>query len=159
MCRKPALTINPKELISPCSSALVATVVPWARPATSSVVAPAAARISLTPRNRPIAGLAGVLATLVTCVAPDCVSTDTMSGKVPPVSIPIRNRAAEDRDDMPGTIDKLTGTCACQPPPPHCGSMGRTRDPSQKPIIDDIIGKSDQPDLSISRNFNNAVSL
>ncbi len=90
ICRKPAVTIRPSESISPCSSALVATVVPWARPATSSVVAPAAARISLTPRNKPIAGLAGVLATLVTCIAPDCVSTDTMSVNVPPVSMPMR---------------------------------------------------------------------
>src|SRR6202051_162916 len=61
MCRKPAVTISPSELISPCSSALVATVVPWASPATSSVVAPAAVRISLTPRTSPIAGVGGVV--------------------------------------------------------------------------------------------------
>ena len=34
MCRKPSVTISPSESIWPCSSALVATVVPCARPAT-----------------------------------------------------------------------------------------------------------------------------
>ena len=49
-----------------------------------------ARRIASTPRTRPIAGLAGVLATLVTLTAPEPVSTETISVKVPPVSIPIR---------------------------------------------------------------------
>src|SRR6266704_1052145 len=59
MCRKPLLTISPSELISPCSSALVATVVPWARPTTLSADAPQAARILLTPRSKPTAGFDG----------------------------------------------------------------------------------------------------
>src|ERR1700722_10237856 len=92
MCRKPAVTINPSESIWPCSSALVATVVPWARLTTSCAVAPADARIAATPRTRPTAGFDGVLATLVTCIAPVPVSTATMSVKVPPVSMPMRKR-------------------------------------------------------------------
>src|SRR6476620_9886014 len=46
-----------------------------------------------TPRTRAMPGLAGVLGTLVTATAPDAVSTETISVKVPPVSIPIRKRA------------------------------------------------------------------
>ena len=46
------------------------------------------------------AGLAGVLATLVTRIAPDTVSTETISVKVPPVSMPMRRRAAAERPDM-----------------------------------------------------------
>ena len=37
-----------------------------------------------------MAGLVGVLATLVTRIAPDTASTQTMSVKVPPVSMPMR---------------------------------------------------------------------
>ncbi len=37
-----------------------------------------------------MAGLAGVLATLVTRMAPVPLSTETISVKVPPVSMPIR---------------------------------------------------------------------
>ena len=92
MCRKPAVTISPSELIWPCSSALVATVVPWARLATSCAVAPADARIAATPRTRPTAGFDGVLATLVTRIVPEPVSTATISVKVPPVSMPMRKR-------------------------------------------------------------------
>ena len=40
-----------------------------------------------------MAGLEGVLATLVTRIAPDAPSTLTMSVKVPPVSMPIRRWA------------------------------------------------------------------
>ena len=49
----PTVTISPSELISPCSSALVATVVPCARPATSSGVPPAASRIALHAAHQP----------------------------------------------------------------------------------------------------------
>src|SRR5438105_7072345 len=76
--------------MSPCSSALVATVVPCANAATSSGVAPDRARICVTPRDKPTAGLCGVLATLVTSTAPLAASTDTMSVNVPPVSMPMR---------------------------------------------------------------------
>src|SRR5262249_5063230 len=55
---------------------------------------PAAARMASTPRTSPTAGLAGVLATLVTRMAPEAVSTATMSVKVPPVSMPMRKRPA-----------------------------------------------------------------
>ena len=40
-----------------------------------------------------MAGLDGVLATLVTRIAPDAASTQTISVKVPPVSMPIRRLA------------------------------------------------------------------
>jgi hypothetical protein len=40
-----------------------------------------------------MAGLAGVLATLVTRIAPEPLSTETISVKVPPVSMPIRRWA------------------------------------------------------------------
>src|SRR5262249_36926937 len=55
---------------------------------------PADARMALTPFTSPTAGLDGVLATLVTRIAPEPVSTETMSVKVPPVSMPMRKRAA-----------------------------------------------------------------
>src|ERR1700730_2853754 len=139
MCRKPDVTIRPSELISPCKSALVATVVPWARPTTLSAVAPLAARILSTPRKRPIAGFAGVLATLVTCVAPDTRSTDTMSVKVPPVSMPIRNRGDADACDM---------RC-CRSAGRIGGNMRRAGHPSQKLNIDAAIGKADGGDIEL----------
>jgi hypothetical protein len=55
----------------------------------------ACARMSLTPRTRPIAGLDGVLDTFVTDIAPVVASTATMSVKVPPVSMPMRNRGED----------------------------------------------------------------
>ena len=74
---KPSVTMRPRPAISPCSSALVATVVPCASPARSSNEAPPASRMALTPRTRPMAGLEGVLATLVTRIAPErAVDTD-----------------------------------------------------------------------------------
>src|SRR5258708_360592 len=159
MCRKPALTIRPSELISPCSSALVATVVPWARPATLSGAAPAAARILFTPRTSPIAGFAGVLATLVTSVAPDTISTDTISVNVPPVSIPMRRRADAELVDM-------LRTALHQQHNRVAGRMGQPFRLSQKPNIDGVIGISDPQNplinayaFSISRNFSNAASL
>ena len=79
-------------MISPCSSALVATVVPWARLVTRPRLAPALCRIAATPRTSPTAGFDGVLATLVTRIAPEPVSTATISVKVPPVSMPMRKR-------------------------------------------------------------------
>src|SRR5262249_37639199 len=71
--------------------ALVATVVPWAMPARSSADASASRKIASTPRTKPIAGLDGVLATLVTRIPPVLLSTETISVKVPPVSMPIRS--------------------------------------------------------------------
>ena len=53
-----------------------------------------------TPRTSPMAGLAGVLATLVTRMAPEAPSTETMSVKVPPVSMPIRKRGSWGAHDM-----------------------------------------------------------
>src|SRR5262249_18434248 len=60
-----------RPLIGPGRSALGVTVVPWAGPATSFGEAPTSSRIARTPRTRPMARIAGVLATLVTRMAPE----------------------------------------------------------------------------------------
>jgi hypothetical protein len=48
--------------------------------------------------------IAGVLATLVTRMAPEPLSTETISVKVPPVSMPIRKRGCRAADDMPALL-------------------------------------------------------
>src|SRR5262249_11354101 len=79
------------ERTGPCGRRWVATVVPGAGAATSSAAPPASASIFGTPCPSPIAGLAGVLAPLVTRIAPEPLSTETISVKVPPVSMPMRS--------------------------------------------------------------------
>ena len=55
--------------------------------------APHSPRMARTPRTSATAGFDGVDDTLVTRIAPDLSSTQTMSVKVPPVSMPIRRWA------------------------------------------------------------------
>src|SRR5215470_2585411 len=121
MCRNPSVTIRPSESITPCSSALVATVVPCERVATSALAAAAWPRISRTPFARPIAGFAGVLATLVTSMRPVRPSTATMSVNVPPVSMPMRSIAC--------------GTAA----------MARARPESSRPVVAGLRGEEPRP--------------
>jgi hypothetical protein len=74
MSRKPRVVIIPATAPSCCSTAFVATVVPWKTPVTSAGASPASAQSSVSPVTIARSGSAGVDGTLCTWTPPDSVS-------------------------------------------------------------------------------------
>jgi hypothetical protein len=90
MSRKPRVVIVATRAPRRSISALVASVVPWMKPAMSDQSAPAMSSAMRRTSSAPSDGSAGVVAVLAVAMTVAAASIRTVSVKVPPISMASR---------------------------------------------------------------------